>query len=237
MMLKNPKNVLIAYTALVFTYTLIFIFQNKSNVMLLDSSGLGDFLSGFFAPMAFLYLLLGYKQQEKALNKTNQDLLKQLKIQKQMLDLQVADQKAKEHAALPIIDTHFTYRTLPFDLKLINPNTRRPYESFKKEIIMLFENSGEKVSQVTIKCISPFQKNIAFNRVLSDSKELKVSLSIKESRLEEYSQDGVIDLEILLEFVTNLGIRYHIVYEIHMSDDIDGNYFSYGGLLNITRCQ
>lgn len=235
-MFKNPKNVVIAYTVIVFAYTLLFILQNKSNVMLLDSSGLGDFLSGLFAPMAFLYLLLGYKQQEKALNKTNQDLFEQLKIQKQLLDLQVADQKAKEHAALPIIDTHFTYRTLPFDLESINLSTQRPHESFKKEIIMRFENSGEKVSQVRIRCISPFQKNIAFNKVLSDSKELKTSLYIKESTLQEYSQNGIFDLEVLLEFVTNLGIRYCIVYEIHISDDIDGNYFSYGGLQSITRC-
>ncbi|MDC5668496.1 hypothetical protein OFM96_17655, partial [Acinetobacter baumannii] len=80
----------------VLIYTAVFCLINFKHLTLLDSSGLGDFLSGLFAPIAFLYLLLGYRQQEKAINKTNQDILAQLKIQEEMLKLQLKDQKAKE---------------------------------------------------------------------------------------------------------------------------------------------
>ncbi|MDC4293426.1 hypothetical protein NQ625_15760, partial [Acinetobacter baumannii] len=99
----NKTNLYIAlYILVILIYTLVFCYINFNKLTPLDSSGLGSFLSGLFAPIAFIYLFLGYRQQEKALEKTNQDLLKQLNIQSEMLKLQLADQKAKEHAAQPI---------------------------------------------------------------------------------------------------------------------------------------
>lgn len=232
----HPNFWIALYLFVVLIYTLIFWLGNPSEKIMLDSNELGDFLAGVFAPIAFLYLFLGYKQQEKALNKTNQDLLKQLKLQESMLELQIADQRAKEHAALPILDPYFTYQILPFDSNLINESTGRPYESFKKEIILIFKNSGEKVSQVAIKCISPLSKTISFDQVLTESKELKARFPIKESTLDEFNEDGMINLKILLSFVTSLGIRYEITYEIKMSTNIDSNYFSYGGIRGFTKC-
>lgn len=220
-MFKNPKNVVIAYISIVCIYTLLFILQNKSNISLLDSSGLGDFLSGLFAPIAFLYLFLGHKQQEKALNKTNHDLLEQLEIQKQMLKIQMADLKAKEHAALPIIQHRFYAVDLPHDSNVINPVTSRPYESYTRKITIKLLNSGEKVSQVNVRCIEPFVRNIAFNRLLDSSKELAVDLRIKASQLEEYRDSEFIDLRIRVEYFTSLGIQYFQLYNIGISSQDD----------------
>lgn len=234
-MLKKTNFYIAIYIAAVLIYTIVFCYINFSKITLLDSSGLGSFLSGLFAPIAFIYLLLGYKQQEEALNKTNNDLLKQLNIQKKMLDLQIADQRAKEHAALPIIEPFFSFQRLPYDSGLINQETQRPHESLKKVISLQFSNSGEKVSQVTIRCTSPFQKIISFNEVLSESKDLKTKFSLTETNLHDYSNGGVIVLKISMDFVTNLGIKYRIIYEITISDDIHSDLFTYGGLIGYTR--
>ncbi|OBA12117.1 hypothetical protein A9988_09880 [Acinetobacter calcoaceticus] len=234
-MLKKSKLYIAIYILVILIYTASYCYINFKHLILLDSPGLGDFLSGLFAPIAFIYLFLGYKQQEEALNKTNSDLLEQLNIQKKMLDLQIADQRAKEHAALPIIEPYFSFQLLPIESGRINQSTQKPHVSFKKDIILHFRNSGEKVSQVTIRCISPFEQTICFNEILSDSKDLKIKLSLTETKLQDYSNEGLVDLEISLDFVTTLGIKYRIIYEIQISDDEHGDIFNYGGLIGITR--
>ncbi|WP_228256357.1 hypothetical protein [Acinetobacter wuhouensis] len=62
------------YSAFICSYTLIFMSSGPENVML-TSNELGDFLAGIFAPLAFLFLYLGYKQQGKELQQ-NTDALK-----------------------------------------------------------------------------------------------------------------------------------------------------------------
>lgn len=195
-------------------YTTVFCFINFNHLTLLDSSGLGDFLSGLFAPIAFLYLLLGYKQQEKALNKTNQDILEQLKIQEKMLELQLRDQKAKEHAAQPIIELSVTGDDLPYDKEIINLETAKPKGSFKRRFNFDIKNSGEKVSQVNVTCESPFYKRIAFNRVLSESQPLKVYLYLDENEINDHMFENGLDLEIQIVYRTSMGLRYKLKYEV-----------------------
>lgn len=217
--LNRPIIWIFLYLTFVLIYTLCFWLGDSIPKVMLASNELGDFLAGVFAPIAFLYLFLSYKQQEKALAKTNADLLQQLEIQKDMLKLQVASQRAKEHSALPIIDHYFTLKDLPFDTDRINPHTSRPYESFNRRISMNFDNSGQMVSQVNILCIAPFKKTIIYNHILSKSEPIKTNIMLKESQLEEHDTDGFIDLNIHLEYCTSLGIRYVQYYEITISSN------------------
>lgn len=213
-MLKKTKLYIALYMLTVLIYTAVFCLINFKHLTLLDSSGLGDFLSGLFAPIAFLYLLLGYKQQEKALNQTNQDILKQLKIQEKMLELQLKDQKAKEHAAQPIIDFSVYGNDLPYDKETINTGTGKPEESFKRRFYIEIKNSGEKISQVNITCESPLYKRIATNRVLSDSKPLKVYFDLDEIEINDHMIENGLDLEIQIVYRTSMGLRYKLKFEV-----------------------
>lgn len=214
MMSKKTKLYIAIYILAVFIYTAIFCLINFKHLTLLDSPSLGDFLSGLFAPIAFLYLLLGYKQQEKALNQTNQDILEQLKIQEKMLELQLKDQKAKEHAAQPIIEFSVYADDLPYDKESINSGTGKPIESFKRRFRINIENSGEKVSQVNIISVSPLYKRIAFNRVLSESQPLSVYLYLDELEINDHMVENGLDLEIQIFYRTSMGLRYKLKYEV-----------------------
>lgn len=233
---KNLQKIMICYVVFVMIYTLVFIAYNGFAVVPLDSSGLGGFLSGLFAPMVFLYLILGHKQQEKALNKTNQDLLEQLNIQKKMLEIQLADQRAREHAAHPILEHYFSIQDHPRDSKRINPGTGRPYETFERKVTLDLTNSGEKVSRVDITCIIPFRKKMSFNRVLGESGTLRSTLLINENDLDYYNVDNFLNLEIELIYTTYLGLTYKIIYEVQLSSLPDNMHLMYGGILNIIRC-
>lgn len=209
------------YLVIVLIYTLAFWLGNPSEKVMLDSNELGDFLAGTFAPIAFIYLFLGYKQQEKALAKTNQDLLKQLQIQQQLLELQISAQHAKEHSALPIVTHMFYAEDVPFDTNRINVGTGKLHESFKRKITMEFSNSGETVSQVNVKCVEPYIKSITYNEIMRCNQTLKSTLFINEDLLDDYNQDGIVELTIHLEYCTNLGIKYVQYYEITISSQRD----------------
>lgn len=64
------------YLLFIAIYTIVFILSDGKNV-LLSSNELGDFLAGSFAPLAFLFLYLGYKQQGKELKQSNEVLRQQ----------------------------------------------------------------------------------------------------------------------------------------------------------------
>lgn len=79
---------LVIYILFVLLYTLAFGNSDGKNV-LLSSNELGDFLAGVFAPLAFLFLFLGYKQNSKALKIQSVELKQNTKA----LRLQVNEMK------------------------------------------------------------------------------------------------------------------------------------------------
>lgn len=214
--LKHPTFWILIYLFIVLAYTLCFWKLDPSPKVFLTSNELGDFLAGAFAPIAFIFLYLGYRQQDQAIKANNQAILSQLEIQKMMLELQNDERKEREHAAQPILDLQVTAVDLPYDTERLNLETSRPYESFKRRFKFEITNSGEKISQVNIRCIEPFQKtkSISFNRVLSESSPLVAYLYIKEFELEEFNSIDAIDLIIQIDYRTNLGMHYKLKYEV-----------------------
>jgi len=81
------------YLFFIAIYTLIFALSEGENVML-SSNELGDFLAGSFAPLAFLFLYLGYKQQGKELRQNTRALniqAAELRISNEALKQQVEE--------------------------------------------------------------------------------------------------------------------------------------------------
>lgn len=67
----------------IFVFYIIGLFERPDTF-----NELGDFLAGVFAPIAFLWLVLGYRQQGEALRKQSQSLELQVKEFKNFVDLE-----------------------------------------------------------------------------------------------------------------------------------------------------
>ncbi|ENW10146.1 hypothetical protein [Acinetobacter pittii] len=104
------------YLLIIFLYTLKFCLGEGENV-LLPSNELGDFLAGAFAPLAFLFLILGYKQNSESIRLQNEELRastealklqvdemkKSVDQQKIMAQLQQAELEDRHHSVAPVI--------------------------------------------------------------------------------------------------------------------------------------
>lgn len=130
------------YIVFIAIYTLCSISSEGEN-RLLNSNELGDFLAGTFAPLAFLFLYLGYKQNSEALKLQGEELkLSTAALQGQVKEMQesVAEQKVmtdllkteleeKHNSVLPVFVAHCGIDVQPasggnhkFNLKLTLTN-------------------------------------------------------------------------------------------------------------------
>ncbi|WP_407545409.1 hypothetical protein [Acinetobacter baumannii] len=86
----------IIYGLLILAYNFAFIFLEPEKKVLLTSNELGDFLAGVFAPLAFLFLYLGYKQQGRELQQNTHAL----NLQAQELQNSVEQQRLLAEATI-----------------------------------------------------------------------------------------------------------------------------------------
>lgn len=91
---------LLFYFLFIIIYTIYFMrFEGKNRP--LSSNELGDFLAGTFAPLAFFFLYLGYKQQAEQLKQNTLALNQQAKSldqQAKSLDIQIQELKVANKA-------------------------------------------------------------------------------------------------------------------------------------------
>lgn len=76
------------YLLIILLYTIGFTYLYKGDLRLLSSNELGDFFAGVFAPLAFFYLFLGYRQQSKVIERNKIDTNLQLDILKKQFQSQ-----------------------------------------------------------------------------------------------------------------------------------------------------
>nr|WP_228286625.1 hypothetical protein [Acinetobacter pittii] len=96
----------------IFLYTLKFCLSEGENV-LLPSNELGDFLAGAFAPLAFLFLILGYKQQGQELKLQAQELanlVKEQQLQNSIHKSQIEQKRFESKPMLDFKDASYTYK-------------------------------------------------------------------------------------------------------------------------------
>lgn len=90
---------LLSYFLFIIIYTICFIdYEGKNRP--LSSNELGDFLAGIFAPLAFFFLYLGYRQQAEQLKQNT----KALEHQAKSLDVQINELKVANNAYQRQID-------------------------------------------------------------------------------------------------------------------------------------
>jgi len=71
---KFKLGIILTIGWLIFLIVILFL---KGNITDLSLNEIGDFLAGFFAPTAFLWLILGYMQQGDELKSNTQALIEQ----------------------------------------------------------------------------------------------------------------------------------------------------------------
>lgn len=216
-MSKNPQITVICYVVFVLIYTLIFITYSGFAVAPLDSSELGGFLSGLFAPLVFLYLILGHKQQEKALNKTNQDLLTQLDIQKTMLQLQLDDKEEREFQLLPIIEIDVKKYDSPEAVWDASKNAFiSNYNNAIPTLEIQLKNSGSEVLYFSCNILSPLAKSLKNKTKFIKDEVVKIKVPLDNLK---YGSNGKIKLTFQNDYITSTGIPYFNSFEVNLFEN------------------
>lgn len=213
------------YLLFIAIYTIVFILSDGKNV-LLSSNELGDFLAGSFAPLAFLFLYLGYKQQGKELKQNTEALRQQatelansVAEQKRLIKIHQQDLDHKKFQNEP----HFSVSTSKFE----NENIQFP----------IYEDGME--DPVDYDCTEIGEFNLIINENLNSARNIKVinkdeEIIIKEKTVLEvnekmeilfrYCEDDLTNLRNSIEIYENILITY---------SDILGNLYSKYYQINI----
>lgn len=192
---------------------------------LLNSNELGDFLAGVFAPLAFLFLYLGYLQQGEALRKSNDHLSEQLKQQNRLIALQEAERIEREHAAQPIFDLVVNVSPSPefkYDEKLkravMVPNTMGQALDIK------IKNSGQKISTIIISISGDVDRFVNSYILMDTNEEASEYLVISKEQLDSINK-SVLNLRLDIIYKTSLGSKYLKSYPIVLN--LENNTTSY----------
>ena len=144
-----------------------YLVSNWNLVIALTPNEIGDLLAGYFAPLAFLWLIGGYQQQRKQLEQ-NTDALKnqqkELENSNQTLRLTLDEYKnsleqqkaiAQTHAeSLELMRTNFEY-SQKLDSLRFHPDFRFTFEKFVEfgALTVNVENLGPSVSNVGVEVV------------------------------------------------------------------------------------
>jgi len=201
--------VVVLYLSFIILYTLIFCLSEGENV-LLPSNELGDFLAGAFAPLAFLFLILGYKQNNESIRIQSEELRAstealQLQVaemkesvdqQKIMAQLQQAELEDRHNSLAPVISFHAA----------VGVEYGRIYFSFT-----LTNQSDNGAKHISLEYLPNQKQNFEFfpksHRQIFDS-----SFTPVEDTL--YRENKNVERDITIEFENILGRKYEHKYKI-----------------------
>ncbi|MGR2923024.1 hypothetical protein [Acinetobacter sp. 1125_18A] len=228
---KSHYWIFILFTVFYFFILYKFFGITLVKVRSLSANEVGDFLAGVFSPLAFLFLILGYFQNTKALqmqsqelkastdalNLQTQELANNVEEQRKLLNVTQQELEIKHFEARP----HLTFYSYPFNLTVKDfPEygddgyiiDMDPHEV--ADIKIIIENRGEVAKHITIEELdSDFDDfNIALYELVA-KQETRLEIEFIGERLEllktEFQQD------------INLRIIYHDKYGRQYSDLID----------------
>lgn len=212
-------------------------------IKFLELNDLGDFLSGVFAPLAFVFLYLSYKQLQQQLKIANDTLdeqkkqaEEQLKIAHRTLEEQKKQAKESEEylkQQVKIANERLQLDTLPI---LYIPSSSKDSYSFvlrnEGEIIMDVEIFGKKDSEIIIIINKDdfFTKDSIID--LSDingkiTEGYVTDFIINHPELSEKVKDNIYKIKLYIKFKTKLYTCYQITVDFYYkkSDDKPIKYY------------
>ncbi|MDV4263329.1 hypothetical protein ACG9XY_12440 [Acinetobacter seifertii] len=218
---------LIVYLGGLLFYTAIYLirFADYSKPMLLNE--VGDFLAGVFAPLAFLFLYLGYSQQGKEMQQNTAalklqaiELKNSVNEQKRLIKIYEDEQNEKHFQVLPFFEKcqpRIKKSTIQAPLE---DNDGNVYDSINIDILEVsfkLINYGEVAKNVLVK-----SKNDEFfvrvqKHKISHEEELKISLQLDEQNIERLEKGEEYNCTLILTYNNIYGKEYtkYINYVIH----------------------
>ena len=201
--------VVLLYLSFIILYTVIFCLSEGENV-LLPSNELGDFLAGAFAPLAFLFLILGYKQNNESIRIQSEEL----RASTEALQLQVAEMKEsvdqqKIMAQLQqaeLEDRHNSLAPVISFQAVVGVEYGRIYFSFS--LINQSENAAKHISLEHL----PNKKQDFEFFPKGHRQVFSSSFTPVEDAL--YRENKDVEREITIEFENILGRKYEHKYKI-----------------------
>lgn len=205
------------YILFVIVYTLLFKKSSGENV-LLASNELGDFLAGVFAPLAFLFLYLGYKQQGQELKQNTRalrlqadELRENVRVQNEIMKIQQQEQDAKHFSVQPILK----YGSCSIEVNHRQDNIYNEHgenvdvgDSYL-EVVISFEIHCQVNSAYRINVINALDNSIEDQIVKIDQdKNRVVSIILHEDQLEDLLKENEFDLFVYIEFFDVYGKNF-----------------------------
>lgn len=218
--------ILILYILFILIYSFYFIKSDGENV-LLASNELGDFLAGFFSPIAFLFLVLGYIQQGKELRQNTDALKLQVEELKQNV---IAQNKLVQIQQQELESKHFSVRPyLIFDQYKISVNRRQDSiynedgeaidisDEIYYELDVYFRIFCQVNNAYGVRVINNYNNSIESQlpQISQGNSEI-VILTLHESQVDSLVKNDEFDLLIHIEYFDSYGksleqkINFHI---------------------------
>lgn len=222
------------YLLFIILYIGAFIASEGENV-LLSANELGDFLAGSFAPLAFLFLYLGYKiqgeelkQNTKALEKQAEELANSVAEQKRLIAIHQEERDARDFSVQP----NFNFRTSPLSFYTRNHDITDEEGNFVEwieeeccDFNLTIKNNGEVARQVYFKCESSASRAIY---EMHKNQEEVILIELRENEIETLTNQKHITKDFSLKCYGGFGKEYILSgrFEISFWDEEHEYYVS-----------
>lgn len=206
------------YLGVLFIYAAIFHigFADYSKAMPLNE--IGDFLAGVFAPIAFLFLYLGYRQQGEemkqntaALKLQAQELKYSVDEQRRLIQLHEKEQEEKHFQVLPDFKK-YKQKVRRYKQPLpLEDEEGNIYETIDEEILEVsftLKNYGELAKNVLVKSIEKeFYVRVNKYKIYHEE-ELEISLELNGQIIQKLEEGEEYDHVLILTYTNIYGKAY-----------------------------
>lgn len=156
-----------------------------------ELNGIGDFLAGFFSPLAFLWLVIGYFMQNKELSMNREELvISRLALEKQAEELKNSVHEQKEivkltrleisnivNSQLPLIEVSSSYN---YKAGSIIPNFNSGYTAKENTIQLYMKNHGKDVKNAYFELEHNGEKIKSDLKQIPKDKNISFSMTTQE---------------------------------------------------------
>ncbi|MCL6234326.1 hypothetical protein M5F03_03950 [Acinetobacter sp. ANC 5579] len=221
----NSKNLIIGISITVVWFLVIGLFCVQNNFVFTNRelNSLGDFLAGIFAPVAFLWLILGYlqqgkqldqntkalEQQEKALQLQIEEMKNGLEQQKQLVQTQKEQQLEQRKQLSPKIFISDFHARAVFGNDLSADNSSGEYIYNNVVFITIYfnlENLGEEayhfkiIEKNSLECLEQID-------VLKRSETYKIKLHLSTKLVDQLNLNKILDEFFNLSYECKNGVK------------------------------
>lgn len=205
---------LIIYLLFVVIYTISAIFSEGEN-RFLTSNELGDFLAGVFAPLAFLFLYLGYLQQGKELKQNTKALELQATELGNLVNAQKEEKESRDFSVQPFLSISkddvsvgtYTYKNSDHD-EIHEDYIRINFD-------LLFQGGSAKFIEI----LEPVRKEqLAGIYDLKANTSYSIGFNLNENLLHECVENGRVEFCIVVSYFGIYGAKYSNIVNITVYD-------------------